>query len=99
MLVVPNHDLHFVQARRWPDMNLKSPGIKPRSFAGRSHPPTPLTSVSERPAPSNSDKDGEDTPRTPLTASAPHTPPPHTGTFSSPSDFSVFATVLLGSSG
>lgn len=88
-----------IQARRWPDLNLKSPGVKPRSILVRSHHPTPLTSVSERTAPLHSDKDGEDTPRTPLTASAPHTPPPHTGSISSPSDFSVFATVVLGPSG
>ncbi|XP_034235206.1 protein son of sevenless [Thrips palmi] len=86
-------------SRRWPDLNLKSPGIKPRNILVRSHPPTPLTSVTERTAPFHADKDGEDTPRTPLTASAPHTPPPHTGSISSPSDFSVFATVVLGPSG
>lgn len=89
--------------RRWPDVNLKSPGIKPKSFPGRSHPPTPLTSISERHIhPSiHSDKDGEDTPRTPLTASAPHTPPlpPHTGTgavISPSSEFRVFESVDLG---
>lgn len=83
--------------RRWPELNLKSPGIKPRGLASRTHPPTPLTSVTERPVISNCDKDGEDTPRTPLTA--PPTPPSHPGQFSTASDFGVFAQVVLGPSG
>ncbi|XP_039299235.1 protein son of sevenless isoform X3 [Nilaparvata lugens] len=46
--------------RKWPDLNLKSPGIKVRNLASRSHPPQPLTSVPltatlhHHPAPSSS---------------------------------------------
>ncbi|XP_063219345.1 protein son of sevenless isoform X2 [Bacillus rossius redtenbacheri] len=81
--------------RRWPDLQLKSPGIKPRNLPGRSH-PVPLPSVGDRhmfPSTSRLPEDGEETPRTPLTSSAPHSPP-HT----SSSDFSVFAPILIGSS-
>lgn len=84
--------------RRWPDLNLKSPGIKPRNLPGRSHPPGPLPSVGvgERLFPSGSrlTEDGEETPRTPLTVSAPHTPPHNVATTSA--DFSIFAQIMIG---
>lgn len=79
-------------------MNLKSPGIKPRNLPGRSHPPGPLPSVGvgERLFPSGSrlTEDGEETPRTPLTVSAPHTPPHNVATTSA--DFSIFAQIMIG---
>ncbi|PNF17404.1 hypothetical protein B7P43_G02995 [Cryptotermes secundus] len=81
--------------RKWPDLNLKSPGIKPRNLPGRNHPPGPLPSMGERhlfPSTSRLPEDGEETPRTPLTVSAPHTPPYHGPS----SDFSVFAPILIG---
>ncbi|XP_066990925.2 protein son of sevenless [Anabrus simplex] len=81
--------------RKWPDLNLKSPGIKPRNFPGRGHPPGPLPSVGDRHTSLSSirvPEDGEETPRTPHTASAPHTPPHHVGS----SDFSVFAPIIIG---
>lgn len=85
--------------RKWPDLNLKSPGIKPRTLAGRSHPPQPLPAVTPHlvpptssPRPFSDDGGGEETPRTPLTA--PHTPPAgHLG------DYSVFAQIHIGPSG
>lgn len=91
-------DNFFFQSRKWPDLNLKSPGIKPRTLAGRSHPPQPLPAVTPHlvppassPRPFSDDGGGEETPRTPLTA--PHTPPPgHLG------DYSVFAQIHIGPS-
>lgn len=84
--------------RKWPELNLKSPGIKPRNLPGRNHPPGPLPSLVERhlfPLTSRLLEDGEETPRTPLTVSAPHTPP-----YNGPSpDLSVFAQVLFGPGG
>lgn len=88
---------HF-QPRKWPDLNLKSPGIKPRNLPGRNHPPGPLPSMGERPIFQSTirlPEDGEETPRTPLTVSAPHTPPYHGHS----SDFSVFAPILIGPAG
>ncbi|KAJ4439268.1 hypothetical protein ANN_07388 [Periplaneta americana] len=81
--------------RKWPEINLKSPGIKPRNLPGRNHPPGPLPSMGERhlfPASVRLPEDGEETPRTPHTVSAPHTPP-YQG---SSSDYSIFAQILLG---
>ena len=80
--------MKFFQSRKWPDLNLKSPGIKPRTLAGRSHPPQPLPAVTPHlvpptssPRPFSDDGGGEETPRTPLTA--PHTPPAgHLGDYS-----------------
>lgn len=88
----------FFQPRKWPELNLKSPGIKPRNLPGRNHPPGPLPSMGERhlfPLTARLQEDGEETPRTPLTVSAPHTPPYH-----GPSpDLCVFAQVLFGPAG
>ncbi|KAK7793915.1 hypothetical protein R5R35_007684 [Gryllus longicercus] len=82
--------------RKWPDLNLKSPGIKPRNLPGRSHPPGPLPSIhSDRSLVRPQDDSSEDTPRTPLTG--PHTPPHHNSSSSS-ADFSVFAQILIGHS-
>jgi len=92
------YDGIFFQPRRWPDLNLKSPGIKPRNLPGRNHPPGPLPSMGERhlfPSTVRLPEDGEETPRTPLTVSAPHTPPYHGPS----SDFSVFAPILIGPAG
>ncbi|XP_047097392.1 protein son of sevenless [Schistocerca piceifrons] len=89
-------------SRKWPDLNLKSPGIKPRNLPGRSHPPGPLPSLGERhlfPSTNRLPEDGEETttPRTPHTCSAPHTPPHHVPTpASSAADFSVFANIMIG---
>nr|CAD7260795.1 unnamed protein product [Timema shepardi] len=85
--------------RKWPELNLKSPGIKPRNLPGRSH-PTPLPPMGDRHQFQSSVRlpdDGEETPRTPLTVSAPHTPPHQLSNASS--DFSVFAPILIGSGG
>nr|XP_018917861.1 PREDICTED: protein son of sevenless isoform X2 [Bemisia tabaci] len=83
--------------RRWPDLNLKSPGIKPKNLPGRSHPPIPLPSLTPHLVSGpRSAGEGEETPRTPLT-----TPPPVSSIHSaaqSSSNFSVFASILLGSS-
>ncbi|PSN55558.1 hypothetical protein C0J52_12100 [Blattella germanica] len=81
-----------IRPRKWPDLNLKSPGIKPRNLPGRNHPPGPLPSSHLFPSTVRLLEDGEETPRTPLTVSAPHTPPPPVPS----SDFSVFAPILIG---
>ncbi|XP_054279418.1 protein son of sevenless isoform X2 [Macrosteles quadrilineatus] len=83
--------------RKWPDLNLKSPGIKTRNLASRSQLPQPLTTnvtphlVPPTSSPRPSDGGGDETPRTPLTA-PPHTPPPPLA------DYSVFAQIHIGSS-
>ncbi|XP_075218882.1 protein son of sevenless-like [Lycorma delicatula] len=69
--------------RKWPDLNLKSPGIKVRNLASRSHPPQPLPSVNNLAPPPSSprlvnEESSDDTPKTPL------------------GDFSVFAQVQIG---
>lgn len=88
----------WFQPRKWPDLNLKSPGIKVRNLASRSHLPQPLTTnmtphlVPPTSSPRTSEcGGGEDTPRTPLTA--PHTPQPPLA------DFSVFAQIQIGAAG
>ena len=87
--------LIVLQPRKWPDLNLKSPGIKPRNLPGRNHPPGPLPSSHLFSSNIRLPEDGEETPRTPLTVSAPHTPPPHHGS----SNYSVFAPILIGGTG
>uniref|UniRef100_A0A1B6HN75 Ras-GEF domain-containing protein n=5 Tax=Homalodisca TaxID=139475 RepID=A0A1B6HN75_9HEMI len=84
--------------RKWPELNLKSPGIKVRTLANRSHVPNLTTNVTQPHLvpPTSSPRlsesgGGEDTPRTPLTA--PHTPPPPLA------DYSVFAPIQIGAAG
>ncbi|XP_065353611.1 protein son of sevenless-like [Cloeon dipterum] len=75
--------------RKWPDLNLKSPGIKPKNLPGRTY-PNPLPPVRRL------NDNGEDTPRTPsMSTCSPITP---TGPNSS-SDFSVFAPIIIGQTG
>ncbi|KAK0167272.1 hypothetical protein PV327_004694 [Microctonus hyperodae] len=74
--------------RKWPELNLKSPGIKARSMSGKL--PAPLQAVASSvrlhdPAP-------EFTPQPEL----PETPPHTSQTMLHSSDHSVFAPVLLG---
>ncbi|OXU26718.1 hypothetical protein TSAR_013174 [Trichomalopsis sarcophagae] len=78
--------------RKWPDLNLKSPGIKARSLSGKL--PAPLQAVAssvrlhDPPTMSQEISAPSDLPET----------PPHGSSFSSTtSDYSVFAPVLLGS--
>ncbi|EZA51345.1 protein son of sevenless isoform X2 [Ooceraea biroi] len=75
--------------RKWPELNLKSPGIKARSLSGRL--PTPLHAVT------SSIRLHDPPVEAPAPTELPETPPhgsqigvPHTG------DHSVFAPVLLG---
>ncbi|KAF4521736.1 hypothetical protein B566_EDAN010001 [Ephemera danica] len=79
--------------RKWAELNLKSPGIKPRHLPGRTH-PNPLPSSASLFVSTARLDNGEETPRTPLQqppGSAPVTPPA-----SSSSDFSVFASIIIG---
>ncbi|XP_024936708.1 protein son of sevenless isoform X2 [Cephus cinctus] len=78
--------------RKWPDLNLKSPGIKARSLSGKL--PAPLQAVA------SSVRLHDPAPEAPPPPELPETPPhtsqimaPHTG------DHSVFAPVLLGGTG
>ena len=75
------YNYYQFQVRKWPDLQLKSPGIKARSLAR--HHPQPL--VVQHPKQEDSHEDTP-TPRTPITT--PHTPP-------HPSDFSVFANIQI----
>ncbi|XP_012264041.1 protein son of sevenless [Athalia rosae] len=78
--------------RKWPDLNLKSPGIKARSLSGRL--PAPLQAVASTVR--LHDPPTEPPPPPELPETPPHTSqmaPPHTG------DHSVFAPVLLGGTG
>jgi hypothetical protein len=86
--------LLYFQPRKWPDLNLKSPGIKPRHLPGRTH-PNPLPSVREALFATSTARldNGEETPKTPLLPlSAPVTPPAH----SSSQEYSVFASIMIG---
>lgn len=78
------------QPRKWPELNLKSPGIKAsRSLSGRL--PAPLQAVASTVRLSDPPTEAPPPPELPETP--PHTSqiaPPHTG------DHSVFAPVLLG---
>ncbi|XP_043289041.1 protein son of sevenless [Venturia canescens] len=78
--------------RRWPDLNLKSPGIKARSLSGKL--PAPLQAVA------SSVRLHDPAPEGPPPPDLPETPP-HTSHASSThkGDHSVFAPVLLGGTG
>uniref|UniRef100_A0A023FCF9 Putative guanine nucleotide exchange factor for ras-like small gtpase n=1 Tax=Triatoma infestans TaxID=30076 RepID=A0A023FCF9_TRIIF len=85
--------------RRWPDLNLKSPGIKARHLSRQHGPPQPLavTGGGHNKHDDGSSHDDSPTPRTPLTV--PHTPPPHHHHHQhqhSSSDYSVFAQIHIG---
>ena len=76
-----------LQPRKWPGLNLKSPGIKNRSFASKL--PAPLQAMASTvrlhdPPSASSDSNPIELPET----------PPHGGSYTS--DHSVFAPVLLG---
>lgn len=87
--------------RKWPDISLKSPGIKARMSGRSAHPPPPLStdmhSFSLSTQQINQDDDESTSPciTTPPTPSTPLTPPPHSAT-SLNSDHSVFAPVMIG---
>ncbi|XP_071441522.1 protein son of sevenless-like [Hetaerina americana] len=81
--------------RKWPDLSLKSPGVKARSLANRLPHPGPLPPASQSsdqrllPSPrafddrtSDDSGDRQSTPRTPVSRQAPPTTPPHSGTAS-----------------
>lgn len=93
-------DFCWKQARRWPDLNLKSPGIKARHLSRQHGPPQPLavTGGGHNKHDDGSSHDDSPTPRTPLTV--PHTPPPHHHHHHhhqhSSSDYSVFAQIHIG---
>ncbi|KAF6210835.1 hypothetical protein GE061_013946 [Apolygus lucorum] len=76
-------------ARKWPELNLKSPGIKNRTMP-RHGPPTLVMGPRMD---ADSSHDESPTPRTPLTV-PPHTPPQHN--IYSSSDFAVFAPIHIG---
>lgn len=67
--------------RKWPELNLKSPGIKARTLSRSHGPPQPLVMVP------HGHENTEESPRTPAA-----TPPHHHG---SSSDFSVFAEIQI----
>ncbi|XP_057317844.1 protein son of sevenless [Microplitis mediator] len=75
--------------RKWPDLNLKSPGIKARSMSGKSL--APLQAMA------SSVKLHDPTPEPP--PELPETPPHTSQNMIHSSDHSVFAPVLLGSTG
>lgn len=83
--------------RRWPELPLKSPGIKPR-LSGRGHPPISLPGDLKIFSQSSQhlNHEEEDSPRvlTPPTPSTPLTPPHSANTLNS--DHSVFAPVIIG---
>lgn len=72
--------------RKWPELNLKSPGIKPRSLSRSHGPPQPLVMV-----PHGHDHSEESPQRTPAAT------PPHL--HGSSSDFSVFAEIQIPGGG
>lgn len=73
--------------RKWPDLNLKSPGIKARSMSGKL--PAPLQAVA------SSVRLHDPTPEV-LPPELPETPPHTSQNMIHTSDHSVFAPVLLG---
>ncbi|XP_058800908.1 protein son of sevenless isoform X2 [Phymastichus coffea] len=82
--------------RRWPDLNLKSPGIKARSLSGKL--PAPLQAVASSVRLHDPPSMTQEIPVREAPSDLPETPP-HGSSFSSTtSDHSVFAPVLLGSS-
>ncbi|KAK6644965.1 hypothetical protein RUM43_001241 [Polyplax serrata] len=80
--------------RKWPDLNLKSPGTKPKNLPGRSHPPLPLPSIERHKSPSTMRLQEDQEPETPKT---PHTPPHRT--IPELIDNTVFMPVMIGGLG
>ncbi|KAH0550348.1 protein son of sevenless isoform X2 [Cotesia glomerata] len=75
--------------RKWPDLNLKSPGIKARSMSGKL--PAPLQAMA------SSVRLHDPTPEP--APELPETPPHNSQNMTHSSDHSVFAPILLGSTG